>query len=142
MIRAVLFLVALAVAVPAGARAQADNSTVSEFEVAGIPVIFKPIQANEVVAVRLYLDGGSANLTPETAGIERFVAAAAVRGTEKYTRDEFAALSAATGTAIGADCARNVPDFVHQHMRHQRRQSDIAAVDPFIENGTLSLIHI
>ncbi|HET9332052.1 MAG TPA: pitrilysin family protein [Gemmatimonadota bacterium] len=103
MIRVAVLLAAIALSVPAAARAQADNAAVSEFEVAGIPVIFKPIRGNEVVAVRLYLDGGSANLTPETAGIERFIAAAAVRGTEKYTRDEFAALSAATGTAIAAD---------------------------------------
>ena len=103
MIRMAVLLAAISLSIPAAARAQADNSAVSEFEVAGIPVVFKPILGNEVVAVRLYLDGGSANLTPETAGIERFIAAAAVRGTEKYTRDEFAALSAATGTAIGAD---------------------------------------
>src|SRR5512134_1799635 len=103
MTRVVVLLAAIALCVPAAARAQADNAAVSEFEVAGIPVVFKPIRGNEVVAVRLYLDGGSANLTPETAGIERFIAAAAVRGTEKYTRDEFAALSAATGTAIAAD---------------------------------------
>lgn len=103
MIRAAVLFAVLALCVPAGARAQSDTATVSEFEVAGIPVIYKPVLGNEVVAVRLYLDGGSANLTPETAGIERFLAAAAVRGTEKYSRDEFAALSAATGTAMGAD---------------------------------------
>jgi predicted Zn-dependent peptidase len=104
MKRVAAILFALALLVPEAARAQADAVTqVSEFEVAGIPVLYKPIQGNAVVAVRLYLNGGSANLAPETAGIERFVATASVRGTEKYTRDEFAALLAATGTAIGAD---------------------------------------
>ncbi|HET7691990.1 MAG TPA: pitrilysin family protein [Gemmatimonadota bacterium] len=94
-------LAALAIALPAAAQAQ-EAAQATEFTVAGIPVIYKPIRANEVIAVRLYIEGGSANLDPETAGIENFMTAASTRGTEKYTRDEFAALSSATGTAIGA----------------------------------------
>ncbi|MGH7565804.1 MAG: M16 family metallopeptidase [Gemmatimonadota bacterium] len=102
--------VALAVALPAEAAAQGEarDPGLTEFTVAGIPVIHKPIEANEVIAVRLYLRGGSANLTAETSGIENFMAAAATRGTEKYSRDEFAARSAATGTAIGAQAN---PDY-------------------------------
>jgi zinc protease len=101
---------ALALAFPASGAAQdvARGPVVSEFSAAGIPVIYKPIEANEVIAVRLYLLGGSANLTAETAGIENFMTAAATRGTEKYSRDEFAARSAATGTAIGANAN---PDY-------------------------------
>jgi zinc protease len=94
-------LAALALSLPAAARAQ-QLAEVTEFTVAGIPVIYKPIGANEVIAVRLYLEGGSANLTPGNAGIENLMTAAATRGTEKYTRDEFASRSSATGTAIGA----------------------------------------
>ena len=94
-------LAALALALPAAATAQ-QPAEVTEFAVAGIPVIYKPIRANEVIAVRLYIKGGSPNLTPETAGIENFMTTAATRGTAKYSRDEFAALSSATGTAIGA----------------------------------------
>jgi len=90
------------------ATAQATRVQVTEFEVAGIPVIYKPIEANDVVAVRLYLKGGSAAHTPEFAGIENFIASVSQRGTQKYSRDEFAALSAATGTAIGVDAN---PDF-------------------------------
>ena len=110
MIRAAALVLALAL-LPAGAAAQeaaAPAPQPIEFSVAGIDVIFKPIRANEVVAVRLYLEGGSANLTAETAGIENFLAAAAVRGTEKYDRDAFAALSARTGTALAANAN---PDY-------------------------------
>jgi zinc protease len=85
------------------AAGQSGSAQVTEFEVAGIPVIYKPIEANEVVAVRLYLKGGSAAHTPALAGIENFIANVSQRGTEKYDRDAFAALSAATGTAIGAE---------------------------------------
>ncbi|MFN2383987.1 MAG: M16 family metallopeptidase, partial [Gemmatimonadota bacterium] len=110
MKRAWAMIFALSLAAPAAAAAQqgAGGAAVSEFSAAGIPIVYKPIEANQVIAVRLYLRGGSANLTADTAGIENFMTAAATRGTEKYTRDEFAALSAATGTAIGANAN---PDY-------------------------------
>ena len=106
-------LVALALAQPMSAGAQ-QPAEVTEFTVAGIPVIFKPIRANEVIAVRLYIEGGSANLTPRNAGIENFMTVAATRGTEKYSRDEFAARSSATGTAIGANAN---PDYTYVSLQ-------------------------
>ncbi|MEX1257585.1 MAG: pitrilysin family protein [Gemmatimonadota bacterium] len=81
----------------------AGTSQIVEFTAAGIPVVLKPVHANEVIALRLYLKGGSANLTPESAGIENFIAAVSERGTQRYSRDEFAARSAATGTVIGGE---------------------------------------
>ena len=103
MKRMLIALVAIGLGLPAAAMAQSDDAGVVEFEVAGIPVIYKPIEGNEVIAVKLYLEGGSANLTPETAGIENFMTTAATHGTEKYSRDEFASRSSATGTAIFAN---------------------------------------
>jgi len=116
MTRIVALLLALA-ALPAAAPAQEVGAAAPEptrFTVAGIPVIFKPIEGNEVVAVRLYLEGGSANLTSETAGIENFLAAASARGTEKYDRDEFAALAARTGTALGTNAGPDYTVFTAQ----------------------------
>ena len=103
MKRMLIALVAVGLGLPAAAVAQSDDAGVVKFEVAGIPVIYKPIEGNEVIAVKLYLEGGSANLTPQTAGIENFMTTAATRGTEKYSRDEFASRSSATGTAIFAN---------------------------------------
>jgi zinc protease len=101
---------AYAIATSAGAQARPTAATatrtapqVSEFLVAGIPVIHKPISANDVIAVRLYIKGGSAALTPETAGIERFIAAVSNRGTKKYTGDEIAARLTSTGTQLGSE---------------------------------------
>jgi zinc protease len=109
MIRATVVLILLALALPARTVAQdGGRPRASELSVAGIPVVYKPIDANEVVAVRLYIKGGSANLTPEKAGIENFLTTAATRGTEKYSRDQFAALAAATGTEITAEAN---PDY-------------------------------
>ncbi len=103
MTRALTFLAAAFLAAPTLARGQdAVPSAPREFEVAGIPVIYKPVEGNQVIAVQLYLRGGSPNLTPETAGIERLIGAAMTRGTEAYDKDAFASRAASTGTLIGA----------------------------------------
>jgi zinc protease len=106
--------VVAAAALAAGAVASCDGSGAGKsgasggsgetvkFDVAGIPVILKPIAANEVVAVRLYIKGGSAALTPSTQGIEHFIGDLSTHGTEKYSKDQFSALSTSTGTTIGA----------------------------------------
>lgn len=98
----------LLVALAPAAAARAQDVKVTEFTVAGIPVILKPITANEVIAVQLYLRGGSANLTAATAGIERFIGNAAPLGTAKYSKDEFAARATATGVEWNTDAG---PDF-------------------------------
>lgn len=81
---------------------------ISKFGVAGIPVIFRPISANEVVAVRLYIRGGSANLTTANAGIESMMLQASTEGTAKYSKDAFAARSTESGTKIGPE---TTPDY-------------------------------
>lgn len=105
------------VSAPVVVAPSAPTADVSEFTVAGIPVIFKAVQANDVVAVRLYLKGGSANLSPATAGIESFIAELGERGTEKYDKDAFAALAARTGTSIGGNAAYDYSVFVAQGVR-------------------------
>ena len=86
-----------------GAALNAQTPTITKFEVAGIPVIYKPVRANDVVAVRLYLRGGSVNLTPANAGIEDLMLQASTRGTSKYDKDALTARLTETGTAITSD---------------------------------------
>lgn len=81
----------------------AQEVAVGEGTVEGIPVIHKPIAGNEVIAVRLYVKGGSGALSPDLAGIERFVGDVATHGTERFSKEEFAARAAATGTEIGGE---------------------------------------
>ena len=98
----------------AGAGAQ---SQVTKFEVAGIPVILKPITANEVIAVRMYLRGGAASLTPANAGIEALMLAASTQGTSKYNKDAYADLSTETGTNIGSQAAMDYSVLTMQGVR-------------------------
>jgi zinc protease len=102
---------------PAGAAAQSTGTRPVEFTAGGIPVIFKPITANEVIAVRLYLKGGSAAQTAETAGIERLVTALATRGTQKYSKEEFANRATATGTQVGGEVNFDFSVFTGQAVR-------------------------
>jgi len=115
-------IAALAAAGPATAQRRAASSpasrpTVTEFTVAGIPVILKPIAANDVIAVRLYLKGGSAALRPGKEGIENFIGIVAERGTAKYSGDEFAARATSTGTRIGFDISNDYTAFIGQGVR-------------------------
>jgi zinc protease len=99
------------------AEGPSADAGIVEFQAAGIPVIYKPVEANDVIAVRAVLKGGSANLTPETQGIEAFVGMLLTRGTENYTKDEFAARAQATGTQIAGQALHDYSVATLQAVR-------------------------
>ena len=103
-----------AVLLPVAVGAQ---SAATKFDVAGIPVILKRVTANEVIAVRLYLRGGSANLTPANAGIEGMMLAASTHGTSKYDKDSFSSLATETGTDIGYETSMDYSVLTMQGVR-------------------------
>ena len=107
--------VAIAQSTPASTRSSAP--VISDFTVAGVRVIHKLVPANDVIAMRLYLRGGSSALSPQNAGIERFMAIVASRGTKKYSGDEFAALSTSTGTQFGSEVGYDFSVFTGQGVR-------------------------
>jgi zinc protease len=92
---------------PAARPAPTTLPPVVETVVAGIPVVFRPTRANEVVAVRLYIRGGAAALTPQTAGIERLMGEMGPRGTAKYDRAGWAARATAAGVEYATDAHRD-----------------------------------
>lgn len=96
---------------------QPSSAGVTEFVVAGIPVIHKPILANDVIAVRLYIKGGAAALGVANAGIERFIGEMATRGTRKYSKDEFASRATATGTNVASEVAFDYTVITAQAVR-------------------------
>ena len=85
-----------------GSSGDSPTPQVEEFNISGIHVIHKMLAANSVVAVRLYINGGAATLTPKTAGIEGLYLAAMTSGTEKYDKLAFDALATTTGTFVGS----------------------------------------
>ena len=113
MKKSLIFALAFAAASPM----LSAQSTVTKFDVAGIPVIFKPITANEVVAVRMYVRGGAASLTAANAGIEAMMLAASTQGTEKYNKDAFTEASTETGTNIGSQATMDYSVLTMQGVR-------------------------
>jgi zinc protease len=108
--------------------AQAPNRSapsvpVTKTVVAGIPVIHKRVTANDVVAVQVYLKGGSAALTPDKAGIENLLGAVITKGTTRYDKDRFNAIATSTGTSIGASATYDWTTFTLQGVRQNWDQA-------------------
>ncbi len=99
-----------------------EDGDVTAFQVGEVNVIHMATPANEVVAARLYIDGGSRFLDEETQGMERLAMAAATNGGTKSTpRDEFNAQLDAVGASIGSSANR---DFSAYSMRSVREHFD------------------
>jgi zinc protease len=101
----------------------APSVPVTKTVVAGIPVIHKRVTANDVVAVQVYLKGGSAALTPDNAGIENLLGAVITKGTAKYDKDKFNAIATSTGTSIGSSATYDWTTFTLQSVRQNWDQA-------------------
>lgn len=67
--------------------ALAMASLTTSFDVAGVHVILRQNDANNVVAANLYLLGGSRQLTDANAGIEPMLLEVSDRGTQRYPKN-------------------------------------------------------
>ena len=94
------YVVCLALLAFASSSPAQSTPKVDDFSVAGIHVIHKPIAANDVVAVQLFVKGGAAALSSANAGIEQLIVNAAPLGTSKYTKEQFSALATKAGAEI------------------------------------------
>ncbi|MEO6528887.1 MAG: pitrilysin family protein [Gemmatimonadaceae bacterium] len=82
-----------------------SGPTIDDFTVSGIHVIHKPIAANDVIAVQLFIKGGAAAVTAANAGIEQLIVDAAPLGTGKYTKAQFSTQSTKIGAEISGFAA-------------------------------------
>ncbi|RCK75912.1 MAG: Peptidase, M16 family [Ignavibacteriae bacterium] len=80
---------------------------VKEMNIDGVKVIFKQAE-NDVVAFRMFIKGGTTNLTKENAGIENFALnVATTGGTENYPKEEYNRILEKLGSSISANCAND-----------------------------------
>jgi zinc protease len=86
-------------AVRPGGEASGDTLTAA-YEVSGVRVVQRQSRANDVVAVRLYLLGGTRQITERTAGIEALLLRAAAYGTAQFPGDEAHRALARTGGTV------------------------------------------
>lgn len=126
MTRTSLCLVLLAIGSPCVAQ---SAPKIEDFTVAGIHVIHKPITANDVIGVQLFVKGGAAAITPANAGIEQLIVDAAPLGTSKYTKEQFTAAATKNGAQIGGSADL---EFTSMTLRAVRQNWD-ASWDLFAE---------
>ncbi|HEY7895774.1 MAG TPA: pitrilysin family protein [Gemmatimonadaceae bacterium] len=88
-----------AAAAPAPEAPPADTLTTS-FDVSGVHVILRRNTANDVVAVNLYLLGGTRGLTDSTVGVAPMMLWVSERGTQHYSRDALRLKIAELGSTI------------------------------------------
>ncbi len=69
----------------------------------GLRVIHKSVKTNDVVALQLFIDGGSTNIDKNNAGVEALLLSAMLKGTKNYSKDEFQSRLSGLGAAVGTD---------------------------------------
>ena len=139
-----LIIMVAAVLSSAATVSSGQQVAASKFQVSGIPVILKPVTANDVIAVRLYVRGGSSNLSPSTAGIESFMLDVATHGTAKYSKDAFNERLTETGTSISSDAGYDYSSMALQGVRqHWNEAWDLfteAALKPSFPASEVELV--
>ncbi len=101
-------------------RGPVDTSTTS-FLVDQVHVILRHNGANDVVAVNVYLLGGTRQLTEQDAGIEVLMLGASDGGTQKFPREVLRGVTARTGATIVIDPS---PDWTTFGLRTLRQTFD------------------
>jgi zinc protease len=76
------------------------DSITTAFTVGGVRVILRPNYATDVVAVNLYLLGGTQLLTPQTQGIEKLLLGTGEYGSKHYPGDAWRAAWGRTGSQL------------------------------------------
>jgi len=82
------------------AIALAMTTLTSSFDVAGVHVILRQNDANNVVAANLYLLGGARQITEANAGIEPILLDVSERGTQRYPKNALRRAMAKLGSEI------------------------------------------
>lgn len=81
-------------------RSPGDDTLTTKYVVSGLRIIHRINPATRVVAVRLYLLGGTRQLTDSTAGIETLLLSTSQYGTQKFPGEEARRALGRTGSRI------------------------------------------
>jgi zinc protease len=87
--------------------AQEKSVAVDEFIVNGLKVLVKPVSANDIISVQLYLRGGCMNLTEATQGIEHLLLQSALKGSKNYPKEQLNTVLDRTASAITGASTKN-----------------------------------
>jgi zinc protease len=119
---ALIFITALAPCAHAQAPALRPTDATTEFATAnGLKTIYRPVQGNEVIAVRVYFKGGVRNVSPQQAGLETLLFEVAQQGTKNFSKGQINRELARMGTVIES---AGLYDFSLVAMRCVRKHFD------------------
>ncbi len=93
------------------ARPPGPDTLTMAYDVSGLHVIQRVSRATDIVAARLYLLGGTRQLTEATAGIEALLLDASGYGTTHYPGDEARRRMARTGSVVQIDAGADWSEF-------------------------------
>ena len=96
---------------PAATPTAVRDTGTSSFEIGGMRVILRRVTANQVIAVNLYLLGGTRQTSPQQAGLEPLLLDASEQGTLHYPRERLRAQMARLGTSIGVSADHDWTTF-------------------------------
>ena len=121
-----------------------QEGDITSYRVGEVDVVHMPTPANEVVAARLYLRGGTAMLDESTQGLERLALATATRGgTESTPKNEFNARLDAVGSSVGFTANRDFTGFsmrsVRDHFDETWELFEEAIFEPAFEDDEIEL---
>ena len=80
---------------------------VTEYDVNGLKVLVKRRPGTPTISAGLFIRGGSRNLTPQNAGIEKFMLDVATEGGKQFPRDVLRKEISRTATQLGSDSNRD-----------------------------------
>jgi zinc protease len=105
-------IIAAALSLALASAPQAQDTMLTQYAVNGLKVIhMRRPPTSDVVAVQLYLLGGSRQVTAANAGVEPLYLRASVFGTEKYPGEKTRRAMAVTGSSISASAESDWTSF-------------------------------
>jgi len=109
----------------------------TEFVTNGLKVILKP-SVKEIMSVRFFIKGGTANYSKELEGVESLALSVAVEGgTKKMGKTEFATALEKIGTSIGSSTSY---DYSEINMSYIKEFCDQSRHKPLRRRNSRSLI--
>jgi len=117
---------------------------VLDLDAGGVRLLLLPNRDSEILAVRIYVRGGSLHLDDESAGADALYAGAARRGTRTFSKERLNAELARRGIDLGTAVAH---DFTAYNLRCLRRHFDLAwdaftdvMLDPLLEASEVEVV--
>ncbi len=117
---------------------------VLDLDAGGVRVLLLPNRDSEIVALRVYVRGGTLHLDDDSAGADALYARAARRGTRSFSKERLNAELARRGIDLGTAVAH---DFTVHNLRCLRRHFDLAwdaftdvMLEPLLEASEVEVV--